>query len=398
MRFFTVLTAPTTNSILSFLFFEERRRFFIMKINCDRGELLDSLLGVSRAVSAKSSIPAIEGILFKCTRYLVMLTAYDLEIGITTSIPAEVEEPGDIVINAKLLIEMVRKIESENVSIEVDSDLRVTITGNQARFTIMGIPPGDFPEIPSPEPENTLTVEGKALKNMIGKTIYAVSTSDQKPVHNGTKFVISDGELTLVSVDGYRLAICRNEGSRYAGENSFVVPAKTLNEVSKLVGDDEDEVSIGTARRYAVFRLPRYTIVTRLLEGDFLDYKKSIPAGYKTRARIYVNSLYDSVERASLIINDRFKSPIRMRFEENSVEVSCSTALGNAQDEFACELEGEAVEIGFNNRYILEALRYSGAEELYIELNGPISPIKIVPVSGDEFLFLVLPVRIKTNE
>lgn len=369
-----------------------------MKIICDRGELLDALMGVSKAVSSKSSIPAIEGILFKCTSYIVMLTAYDLEIGITTAVSAAVEQPGDIVINAKLLIDMVRKIESEKVTIEVSDNLKITITGGPTQFNIIGIPASDFPEMPIPETDDTMTIEGSVLKDMIGKTIYAVSTSDQKPVHTGTKFIMGNDELTLVSVDGYRLAVCKKFGVRYSQDTSFVVPAKTLSEVSKLIGDSDEDVSVGTARRYGVFRLPKYTVVTRLLEGEFLDYTKSIPVGYKTRVKIYVHSLFDSVERASLIINDRFKSPIRVNFEDNFVNITCATALGNAQDEFACEVEGEAVEIGFNNRYILDALRNSGQEEIYLELNGPLSPMKLVPVEGSEFLFLVLPVRIKTNE
>lgn len=369
-----------------------------MKIVCDRSDLLEALTGVSKAVSAKSSIPAIEGILFKCTEYLVTLTAYDLEIGITTTLSAEVTNPGEIVISARLLIDMVRKIESDHVEIEVNEDFKITIKGGLTQFNIMGIPAGDFPEMPVPEINDTLTISGNILREMIGKTIYAVSTSDQKPVHTGTKFIMENDRLTLVSVDGYRLAVCKQDGIPLAHEISFVVPAKTLSEVGKLIGDSEEEITIGTARRYGVFRLQGYTVVTRLLEGDFLDYTKSIPIGYKTRVKINVHSLFDAVERASLIINDRFKSPIRMTFEENYVDITCATALGNAHDELACETEGEAVEIGFNNRYILDALRNSGEEEIYLELNGPLSPMKLVPVTGDAFLFLVLPVRIKTEQ
>jgi len=369
-----------------------------MKISCNRGELLDALMGVSRAVSAKSSIPAIEGIYFKCSDHLIMLTAYDLEIGITTSVSAEIDDPGDIVINARLLIEMVRRIEADTLTIEVSDNLKVLIKGGLTEFNIMGIPSGDFPEMPIPDTNDTLAISENTLKAMISKTIYAVSTSDQKPVHTGTKFILDGNDLTLVSVDGYRLAICKQSGIGALEDTSFVVPAKTLTEVSKLIGDSDEEVTIGTARRYAVFRFSGYTVVTRLLEGDFLDYTKSIPESYKTRAKINVGSMFDCVDRASLIINDRFKSPIKMVFEENVVNISCTTALGNAHDELPCEVEGDYVEIGFNNRYILDALRNCGVDEVYLELNGPLSPMKMVPVDNDEFLFLVLPVRIKAEQ
>ncbi len=369
-----------------------------MKMTCDRSELLEALTGVSKAVSAKSSIPAIEGILFKCTNYTATLTAYDLEIGITTSVTAQIENPTDIVINGKLLIDMIRKIEADSVTIETTEELKITIKGGLTQFTIMGIPASDFPELPVPEAEDTMLIPGAVLREMIGKTIYAVSTSDQKPVHTGTKFILQNNELTMVSVDGFRLAECKKSDVTIKSETSFVVPAKTLVEISRLIGDGEEEVSIGTARRYGVFKLSNYTVVTRLLEGDFLDYTKSIPQGYRTRVKINVHSLYDAVERASLIISDRFKSPVCMVFEDHFVQISCVTALGNASDELSCETEGEVVEIGFNNRYIMDALRNSGEEEVYMELSGPLSPIKIVPVDGDEFLFLVLPIRIKNAQ
>jgi DNA polymerase-3 subunit beta len=359
--------------------------------------MLDILTGVSHAVSAKSSIPAIEGILFRCTNYLVTLTAYDLEIGITTTLPAEILDPGDIVINARLLVEMIKKLDADTVSIQADADLKVTVKGNLTQFNIMGIPAADFPEMPLPDTEDSLKIKGEELRTLIHKTIYAVSTSDQKPVHTGTKFIMDATGHTLVSVDGYRLAIARSKSAQCGGSASFVVPAKTLAEVSKLVRDDDEEVAIGTARRLAVFKFGSYTVVTRLLEGDFLDYAKSIPAGSKTTVRIHVDSFYDAVERASLIINDRFKSPVRMSFEAGLVTLTCATALGNAYDELPCEIQGEAVEIGFNNRYVLDALRHCGEEEIQLELNGPLSPMKVIPAEGDDFLFLVLPVRIKTD-
>lgn len=367
-----------------------------MKIVCDRAELLDALSGVSKAVSAKSSIPAIEGILFQCGAYAVTLTAYDLDLGIKTSLSADISDPGEIVIPGKLLIEMVKKLDADTLVIEADASLKVTVSGGASEFNIMGMPAADFPELPVPEADDTMTIAGELLRGMVAKTLYAVSTSDQKPVHTGTKFEMTDETLTLVSVDGYRLAVCRHAGA-FQARPGFVVPAKTLAEVTRLIGETDQDVTIGTARRIAVFQFGAYTVVTRLLEGDFLDYNKSIPAGYKTRVRIRVGQLFDAVERASLITSDKFKSPVRMSFETGNVTVTCATALGNAHDELPCEMQGEAVEIGFNSRYMLDALRYCGREEVYLELNGSLSPMKMIPVEGDEFLFLVLPVRIRTD-
>ena len=370
-----------------------------MKLTCNRPELLAALLGISKAVSPKSTIPALEGILFKCSAYNLTLTAYDLELSITTVISADIEDPMDLVLNAKLLIEMIRKMESDIVTIQVGSDLRTTVRGGTARFVILGIPADDFPELTYPEEENRLSIPCGVLKAMIDKTLYAVATNDQKPVHTGTKFVIDGQSLTLVSVDGYRLAMSFRDDQSFNVFMSFVVPARTLAELSRLIGDREENVELSTARRYAVFQIPGYTIMTRLLEGEFLDYTKSIPESFRTRVRIYVDAFHDAVERASLMISERFKSPLRMRFENGCVTISCSTPLGNSNDVVDCLIEGEDIEIGFNSKYILDALRNSGCEELLLEMNTPTTPVKILPVDPeDRFLFLVLPIRISVSE
>ncbi|MEG1304125.1 MAG: DNA polymerase III subunit beta, partial [Oscillospiraceae bacterium] len=195
----------------------------------------------------------------------------------------------------------------------------------------------------------------------------------------------------------YRLAICKKEGLGLTEEKSFIVPAKTLIETSRLIADSDCEVQIATARRYAVFTFGAYTVVTRLLEGDFLDYKKSIPDGWRTRVKIDVRALFDAVERAALIVNERFKSPVKLFFDNNRAVITCATALGNSYDEIDCELEGDAVEISFNNKYLLDALRYSGCDEIYLEIGGSTAPMKVVPTEGTDFLFLVLPVRTKSD-
>ena len=370
-----------------------------MKLTCNRPELLAALLGISKAVSPKSTIPALEEILFKCGTYNLTLTAYDLELSITTVISAEIEEPMDLVLNAKLFVEMIRKMESDIVTIQVGSDLRTTVRGGTARFTILGMPAEDFPELTYPEEENKLTIPCGVLKTMIDKTLYAVATNDQKPVHTGTKFVIDSQSLTLVSVDGYRLAMSYKDEQTFNTSMSFVVPARTLAELSRLIGEGEENVELSTARRYAVFQIQGYTIMTRLLEGEFLDYTKSIPETFRTRIRIAVGPFHDAVERASLMISERFKSPLRMRFENGCVTISCSTPLGNSNDVVDCLIEGEDIEIGFNSKYILDALRNSGCDELFFEMNTPTTPVKILPIDSDDlFVFLILPVRISASE
>jgi len=369
-----------------------------MKITCNRQELLSSITGVSRAVSGKSSIPSIEGILFECDDTKLKLTAYDLEIGIITYTAAEIYDTGSIVINSRLLNDILRKSDGDTVTIESDDNLRVKIQSGITKYSFIGISPLDFPELPVPATDDSLTIPGQDVKELIDKTIYAVSTSDQKPVHTGSKFILNDNTLTVVSVDGHRLAIAKKEGLESDLDTSFIVPAKTLQELSKLIGDKEENIRISTARRYAVFHLVGYTVITRLLEGDFIDYKKSLPRAYKTVVKINAADLMDAVDRTSLLISDRFKSPIRLEVEDQTIKVSCTTALGSVHDEIACEADGEPVVIGFNYRYILDALRNAGVSKVKLMLNEPTMPMTVVPEEGEDFLYLILPVRLRTND
>ncbi len=369
-----------------------------MKIICNRNDLLTSITGVGRAVSSKSPVPAMEGILFEADDNSLKLTAYDLELGIITYTEAEVFEPGEIVINARLLGEILRKSEGETVQIETAPNLMVKINCGAAKYSFMGLPCTDFPELPVPDTDSSFSIPGQDIQELISKTIYAVSVSDQKPVHTGSKFIFEDGTLTVVSVDGHRLAVARRHGLEFGEERSFVIPAKTLQEVSRLIGEREENIRVGTARRYAVFNLVGYTVVTRLLEGDFLDYKKSVPVSFSTTAVVDTSELASAVERASLIISDRFKSPIKMNFDDGMISISCNTSTSSVYDEISCSLEGAPMDIGFNYRYVLEALRNSGTQKVIMRLNQSTMPMIIVPTEGDEFLFLILPVRLRNNE
>jgi DNA polymerase-3 subunit beta len=232
---------------------------------------------------------------------------------------------------------------------------------------------------------------------MIDQTLFAVSLTDTKPVHTGSLFDMESEHLTVVSVDGYRLAL-RNEIISGGTELSFVVPGKVLGEISKLASDDEEELAtLSVSKRHIVVNIGKYSIISRLLEGDFLDYKTSIPGGGGTTVKLSTRAFIDSIERVSLLISDRLRSPLRVLFDEGKIKISCSTTLGKSYDELDCELSGPAVEMGFNNKYLLDALKAAGSDEVRVEIAGPLSPIKVLPLEGESYLFLVLPVRLKNE-
>ncbi|MFA9379534.1 MAG: DNA polymerase III subunit beta [Acetanaerobacterium sp.] len=368
-----------------------------MIINCSKTQLSDAMSSVSRAVAAKTTIEALEGILLQAHGNRIKLTAYDLELGISTEIDADIKEEGDIVLSARLLLDMVRRMPSERVSIVCGENNATVITGGVTQFNINGMSAEEYPELPEIGGTQEIKLGAVTLKSMISQTIFSVAVTDTRPVQTGSLFEYDGETITIVSVDGFRLAL-RREILTGGTALRFIVPAKTLSEVAKLIGEEDVSVTLYVGKKHVVFDVDGYHVISRLLEGDFLDYKNAIPEGYSTRVRIPVRSLGGCVERASLLITDRLKSPIRCSFEENLVKISCQTAIGRAYDEVECENKGAKVEIGFNNKFLLDALKACDTDEVYLEMNGPLSPMKILPPDGDGFLFLVLPVRIRSAE
>ncbi len=371
-----------------------------MKFTCSSQILSEACTNVQRAASSKAAnLPTIEGILIKAENDRIMLTGYDLEVGIITSVEGRVEKTGSIILNAKILCDILRNAPADLITIECDERLICKIKSGDSEFSIMGFSESDYPELPSVSGGFPIVAGGDILKDMIKKTIFAAAENDSRIVHTGIRFEVTEGNIRLVSVDGYKLAI-RNEKIDYSGEEkTFVVPKKTLNEVIKLIGDGSETVSMIVAQRHILFECGNYVIISRLLEGEFLSYKSAIPTTAKTQIRVNTRKLMSSIERISLIITERVKSYVRCIFDADSIRISSTTALGTANDRITAETEGERVEIGFNNRYLLDALKVCDTDEITLRLNGATSPIIIVPdddnglIYEKSFLFMVLPVR-----
>lgn len=288
-----------------------------MNIVCDKSLLSAAIDGVSRAVTLRSSIPALEGILLKADGFQLTLTGYDLEMAITTTIEANVREPGEIVLSAKLLGDMVRRLPVGEVTITTGDGGNATIKGGVAEFDILAMSAADYPDLPNPGADRTLCLKAGTLRDMIEKTLYAVSQDDKKPAHTGELFAIEEDKLTVVALDGYRLAIVERPITAQK-HIRIIIPAKTLTEVNKLLGEDDQDVYISANRRFVVFEAGSYVILSRLIEGEFLNYSNVIPSGYKTRVILETRDFIDTIERASLIITERLKNPLRILFDKRS--------------------------------------------------------------------------------
>ena len=367
-----------------------------MKFTVNKSDITEAVGNIQRAVSTKTSIPALEGILLGAGEEGLELCAYDLELGITTVIPAFVVEPGRAVLSAKLFSDIVRRTPAETITITVDEKNMATLESGYSRFSIIGIPAEEFPELPKLTDSTQFSMAGSVLKSMIRQTLFAIAESDAKPIHQGSLFNLENGMMDVVSVDGYRLAV-RREPVEFSDSLDFVVPGKTLSEILKLIKETDEPVEISAGRRHILFKIDNYTVISSLLEGEFLNYKAAIPPESQTEVVLKTREAIDSVERVSLLITDRLKSPVRCLFNENEIKLNCTTSMGRASDQIDVEMTGQSVEIGFNNRYLLEALRNTECDEVKVQLGGPLSPMKVVPKEGDSFLFLVLPVRLKSE-
>ena len=370
-----------------------------MKFTCNTKNLNDACNNVVRAVSTKVTIPTIEGILVECGSDTLSLTGYDFEFGINTIMQATVSEPGAIVINAKVLCDILRKASSESITFET-SGTSVSISAGAAQYNIMGISADEYPELPSVSGGYPLFINQAILQQMVMQTLFAVADNENsKLVHTGLKLEMSLNQLRLVGVDGYRLAI-RTETIKYDGEDvSFIVPKKTIRELIKITGTDTDkDIQISVGKRHIIFEVDHYSIISRLLEGDFLDYEAALPKSSTTTVLINTNDAIDCIERTIPVIENNAKNPIRCLFDNDEMRVSTVSSLGRVVDYTHANISGNRVEIGFNSKYILDALSAADTDQVKIELGGPVSPVKILPVNDEHFLFLVLPMRLKSAE
>ena len=369
-----------------------------MKFYCDTQLLNSACQNIQRAVSTKTTMPALEGILIKAIGDELELTAYDLEVGIITRIPSRNIESGMIILNARILCDIVRRIPADTVYFECDNRLLATIRGGETEYSLVGMNGDDYPELPSVSGGFPVVMKSHVLKTMIRQTAYAAAKNDVKVVHTGVKFEVAPGLITLVAVDGSRLAV-RKEVTDYSGESlDFVVPVGTLKNVTALLSDDEEEtVNLGVGKRHIIIEVGNYTVVSRLLDGEFLNYKNAIPASFSAHAVVDVNDMIDCIERASTVITEKFKTPLRFIFDGNQIRVSSVTANGTANDSIDCEYEGGRIEIGFNNALLLDALHASGVDKIKIELNGQNAPIIMQGLDDDRFIFLILPMRFKRD-
>jgi len=370
-----------------------------MKIICDKDKIIKALNSVTKAVASKTTMPILEGILIQTNDKEVKLTTYDLEIGIEYIIEAQVEEEGATVVNAIMFSEIIRKLPDTEIKIYINDKNLLVIECEGSLYKLATMNPNEFPELPQISVENTIELEQNALKEMIRKTIFAVSTEENRPIFTGCLFEVVDNKLNLVAVDGFRLAWKSKYLQTKTNNFSAVIPGRTLNEINKIMLDSFENIKIGIAKNQALFEMENCKIVTRLLDGEFLNYSNVIPSMWDTRIRVTKSNMQNCFERISLIssssIEKEKKYPVKVSIDIGKVIISCTNQTGDAKEEMYVSTEGKNLEAGFNPKYFLDAFRAIDDEEVFIDFGTSISPCIIRPVDDGDYIYMILPIRMK---
>jgi DNA polymerase-3 subunit beta len=366
-----------------------------MIISCEKAYLSEAVNTVSKAASVKSPLPVLEGILISTDGDCILLTANNLELGIECRIPAEVIEEGSVVISdARVFSEIIRKLPNDFIHIDVRENLNTTIKCQNSVYQIMSLGSVEFPELPVISEDSAITISSLLLKSMIRQTSYAIAQKNDKPVLTGSLFEIEDNTLSVVSLDGFRLAV-RKEIVTAPENRKFIIPGKTLSELSKILKDDDNPVTVKVTDKYALFEVLDTKVISRLIDGEYFNYKSIIPRDFKIKTKVNLADIITCVERADPIVSvDVFKNPVKMTLNDDTITIDCMTSTGVVKDVIEIESCKGEIEIGFNQKYLHDALSACECEVINMEFNGSLNPCIITPEEGGGFIYMVLPVRL----
>ena len=370
-----------------------------MKFSCEKALLSNAIATVSRTVAPKSAITALEGILVRAGMKLT-LSGYNLETGVTATVDARIDGAGECVMPARLFFDIVRKLPDETVTVRVDAGYKVSIQCGISSFTFTAMSAEDYPEMPDVEFENGIHIPQGQLKQLISGTIFSVSENMARPIHTGCKFEVADDSIACVAVDGYRLALRRYFPENKTGRTAaFVVPASGLKEVERILADTDDDCSFTLGSKHILFELGDAAVICRLLEGEFLDWRRVLPQDSPVKLTGKVSEVCSCLDRVGLVISEKVKSPVRCIFSRDRANFSCVSTIGSAHDECAIAGDGQELEIGFNCRYLLDAFRAVPDTETVLELSNNLSPIVLTPCDGSgRYAYMVLPVRMRAGD
>lgn len=366
-----------------------------MKIIFSQKKLLDSINVVQRAISPRTTLPILEGILISTEKDVVKIVGTDLQLGIETYIDAEIIEQGSIVVPASIFNDIIRKLPQGDIEFTVTDEYKIELKTYNSLINLQGLDAREFPELEQIEEDNPIEIEEQIFKDMIQRTIFSVSVDETRPIYTGALLEQDQDNITIACLDGYRLAVRKDKVASNPQQIEAVIPGKTLSEVSKIIGNSDKKLSIIIGEKHVLFDLGYTRIISRLLEGEFLSYKQIIPQDYGIRAKVDTNLLKSSIERACLIAREGDNNLIKFAIKDDNMTITSNSEIGNIFEEVPILLEGNEIDIAFNGRYFLDILRAIEDDEICLDFTTNINPCVVRPLDSDkEYTYLLLPVRV----
>jgi len=367
-----------------------------MKLVCSKSNLLTGVQIVSKAVSNKTTMSILECILVDTTKGNITLTANDMDLGIETIIEGNIIEKGIIALDAKIFLEIVRKLPDSDITIETDSSYKTTITCEKAKFNIIGKSGEDFSYLPVVEKENNIVISQFTLKEVVRQTIFSISDNDNNKLMTGELFEIKGDELKVVSLDGHRISIRKIQLKDSYEPRKVIVPGKTLNEVSKILpGGADNDVTISFTSKHIVFEFDNTTVVSRLIEGEYFKIDQMISSDYETKVKINKKEFLSCIDRATLLVKEGDKKPIIINITDGSMELKINSIIGSMNEDIDIEKQGKDLMIGFNPKFLIDALRVIDDEEVELYMVNPKAPC-FIKNPEESYIYLILPVNFTT--
>ena len=367
-----------------------------MKLVCSKSNLLNGVQIVSKAVSSKTTMSILECIMVDATKGIISLTGNDMDLGIETIIEGNIVEKGAIALDAKIFLEIVRNLPDSDITIETDSNYKTTITCEKAKFTIIGKSGEDFSYLPVVEKQDSIVISQFTLKEVVRQTIFSISDNDNNKLMTGELFEINGNQLRVVSLDGHRISVRKIELREEYAPKKVVVPGKTLNEVSKiLLGGADSFVTISFTDKHIVFEFDSTTVVSRLIEGEYFKIDQMLSSDYETKVKINKKELISCISRATLLVKEGDKKPIIINITDGSMELKINSIVGSMNEEIDIEKQGKDLMIGFNPKFMIDALRVIDDEDVDIYMVNPKAPCYIKNVE-ESYIYMILPVNFTT--
>lgn len=372
----------------------------MLKVICTKKELVRAITESQKAVSNKTTMDILKNFYVQAFNGVVKITGYDLEMSIESLLEANVMEEGEVLINAKLLADIVRKLPESEIHLSVEDNVLI-LQCEKSKFSLKCEDVKEYPKLPSIEDNSFIELNSAEFKQMINETIFATSQDVTKPVLTGELLEITNNKLNLVSIDGYRLAVSTSVLESKVPDSRMIIPGKTLQNISSLLNTNTETFKLGFNDKYSMFVIGDTVIKSRLLDGAFIEYNKLLPNGHNTLVVANRKDLLGCIERASLLIVNERNSLVKLAVRDNSLSIFANADYGNCNEDMCVSLEGDYLDIAFNSRYLMEALKVIETEEVRIEFTSNVNPCIIKPVyekeTNKDYTYLVLPVRMASN-